>query len=156
MFQSKTYAARRKRLKNQVASGLILFLSNGESPMNYPANTYPFRQESSFLYFFGLDSPDLAAVLDIEENRETIFGNDIGIDDIVWMGPQPSLKERSRKIGITDTQPFDKLESVLRTALQLGRENPLPSSLSAGKDDPHRNIAGHPAGRGQTVLPPAN
>ncbi len=122
MFQSKTYVARRKGLKNQVASGLILFLSNGESPMNYPANTYPFRQESSFLYFFGLDSSDLAAVLDIEENRETIFGGDIGIDDIIWMGPQPSLRERSRKIGISDTQPFDKLESILRTALQLGRK----------------------------------
>ena len=122
MFQSKTYVARRKRLKSQVGSGLILFLSNGESPMNYPANTYPYRQESSFLYFFGLNSPDLAAVLDIEENRETIFGNDIGIDEIVWMGPQPSLKERSRKIGIADTQPFEKLKSILHTALQQGRK----------------------------------
>lgn len=122
MFQSKTYVARRKRLQRQVGSGLILLLSNGESPMNYPANTYPFRQESSFLYFIGMNSPDLAAVLDIEENRETIFGNDIGIDDIVWMGPQPSLKERGRKTGITDIQPFEKLKSVLHAALQLGRK----------------------------------
>jgi Xaa-Pro aminopeptidase len=101
---------------------LILFLSNDESPMNYRANTYPYRQESSFLYYLGLNSPGLAAVLDIDENRETVFGQDVGIEDIIWMGPQPSLKGRSRKVGIAETLPFGKLEEVLRSALRSGRK----------------------------------
>jgi Xaa-Pro aminopeptidase len=116
------YSTRRKLLKNRVGSGLILLLSNDESPMNYRANTYPYRQESSFLYYVGLNSPGLAAVIDIDESRETLFGQDAGIEDIIWMGPQPLLKERSRKVSIAETLPFCKLEEVLRSALLSGRK----------------------------------
>ena len=77
MFDSKIYTGRRNRLKGQVMSGLILFLGNEESPMNYQDNPYHFRQDSSFLYFFGLDSPRLAAVIDIDENKDIIFGDDV-------------------------------------------------------------------------------
>ena len=86
MFDKKTYQQRRMKLSRQVKSGLLLFLGNDESPMNYAANTYHFRQDSTFLYFFGLDSPGLAAVIDVDEDRQTVFGNDIDIEDIIWMG----------------------------------------------------------------------
>ncbi len=121
MFTKKTYQQRRVKLSRQVKSGLLLFLSNGESPMNYPANTYHYRQDSSFLYFFGLNFPGLAAVIDIEEGRQTVFGNDIDLEDIIWMGPQPSLKSRCAKVGISDTRPLPELAGVLQAAVRQGR-----------------------------------
>ena len=101
MFDSEIYTKRRNRLKEQVKSGLVLFLGNEESPMNYPANPYHFRQDSTFLYFFGLDFPSLAGVIDVDENKDIVFGNDVDIEDIIWMGFQPSLKERAE--GLVDT-----------------------------------------------------
>jgi Xaa-Pro aminopeptidase len=89
--------------------------------MNYAANTYPFRQDSTFLYFFGLDQPGLAAVLDMDEDTEWVFGDDPSIEDIVWTGPRPSLRERSRKIGIARTAPSKELGQVLSKAAQQGR-----------------------------------
>jgi len=91
MFNSNIYSQRRAILKKKLGKGLILLLGNGESPMNYTNNAYHFRQDSTFLYYFGLDQADLAAVIDIDENKEIIFGNDFTIDDIVWMGPQPTI-----------------------------------------------------------------
>jgi len=79
MFSPDIYVERRNRLKEQVQSGLILFLGNEESPMNYPDNQYSFRQDSSFLYFFGLDFPGLAAVIDIDQGKECVFGNDLTV-----------------------------------------------------------------------------
>lgn len=122
MFNKKTYSQRRAKLFRQVKSGLLLFLSNGESPMNYAANTYHYRQDSSFLYFFGLNSPGLAAVIDIEENRQTVFGNDVEMEDIIWMGPQPSLRSRCAKAGISDTRPLSELDAILQTAVRQGRK----------------------------------
>jgi Xaa-Pro aminopeptidase len=90
--------------------------------MNYPDNQYPFRQDSSFLYFFGLDFPDLAAVIDIDQNKEYVFGTDLTIDDIIWTGPQPLLKERCQKVGIADIGSLDKLAVVLKKAVQQGRK----------------------------------
>jgi len=99
MFNPKTYIQRRTLLKKAVKSGLILFLGNEESPMNYPANTYPFRQDSTFLYFFGLDSPGLAAIIDIDAGTDTVFGDDITIEDVIWMGSKPrSRKERPQPV----------------------------------------------------------
>jgi len=122
MFTKKTYPQRRAKLFKQVKSGLLLFLGNGESPMNYPANTYHYRQDSTFLYFFGLSFPGLAAVIDLDEGRQTVFGNDVDMEDIIWMGPQPSLKSRCAKIGITDTRPLAELAGVLQEAARLGRK----------------------------------
>ena len=121
MFSKNVYVRRRQQLQKQIASGVILFLGNQESPMNYPANTYHFRQDSTFLYFFGLSFPGLAALIDIDENRQTLFGNDLDMEDIIWTGPQPSLKSRCQKIGITDTQPLARLGEALRNVLRQGR-----------------------------------
>lgn len=121
MFQPEIYTERRERLKEQMSSGLILFLGNRESPMNYPGNSYPFRQDSSFLYFFGLNSPALAGMIDVEENRSLLYGNDVDVDDVVWMGDQPLLKDRAKEVGVKETYPLDKLENKLREALQKGK-----------------------------------
>lgn len=89
MFKKEVYINRRRELANSVKSGLLLFLGNSEVGFNYHSNTYTFRQDSSFLYFFGLDEPDLAAVIDPQSGEEIIFGNDVTMDDVIWMGPQP-------------------------------------------------------------------
>ena len=122
MFDSKIYIQRRKRLQEQIKTGLILFIGNEESPMNYPSNTYNFRQDSSFLYFFGLDFPLLAAVIDVDENKEIVFGNDVGIEDIIWMGYQPSIKERAMQAGVKETMPLNKLEETVKSAQQKGKK----------------------------------
>ncbi len=122
MFDSAIYTQRRNRLKEQLESGLILFLGNEESSMNYPGNPYHFRQDSSFLYFFGLDFPSLAGVIDIDGNRDIIFGNDVDIEDIIWMGFQPSMKERAGEVGVNETSPLDKLEETVKQAVQQGKK----------------------------------
>jgi Xaa-Pro aminopeptidase len=122
MFSAETYIARRKRLRADVGSGIILLLGNEEAPMNYADNQYPFRQDSSFLYFFGLDCPGLAAVIDIDQGTECVFGDDLTVDDIVWTGPQPTLKEKCLKTGISETAGLDKLPDVLKKAIKQGRE----------------------------------
>jgi len=122
MFDSKIYIQRRKRLKEQIKSGLILFLGNEESPMNYPANTYNFRQDSTFLYFFGLDFPALAAAIDVDEDKEIVFGSDVGIEDIIWMGFQPSMKERAMKAGVQETKPLSQLEEMVKRASKQGKK----------------------------------
>ena len=99
MFDKNTYIVRRNRLKSKGLKGIGLHLGNGESPMNCLDNTYHFRQDSSFLYFFGLDFPGLAGVIDFESGDEYIFGDDVEIDDIIWMGPQVSLKDNAAKSG---------------------------------------------------------
>ena len=122
MFDTKVYIQRREYLKTQIKSGIILFLGNEESSMNYPANTYPFRQDSSFLYFLGLDIPGLAAVIDVEEDKEILFGEDVTMEDIIWMGSLPSLKGRARMAGIKKTAPTADLEKTLRDAIKKGKK----------------------------------
>jgi len=122
MFSAEVYADRRKRLRAAMSSGLILLPGNQEASMNYPANTYHFRQDSNFLYYFGLDHPDLAAVIDIDENKDIIFGNDVTMDDIIWMGPQPSMKERAQLVGVENTQAFNDVIDYLAKAVSNGRK----------------------------------
>jgi Xaa-Pro aminopeptidase len=122
MFDADTYIARRKRLQADVESGLVLFLGNDESPVNYTDNQYPFRQDSSFLYFFGLDCPGLAAVIDVDEGDECAFGDDLTVDDIIWTGSQPSLKEKCQEVGIHQMARLDQLPATLIEAVQQGRE----------------------------------
>lgn len=116
MFDSEIYIQRRKALCEKVGSGLILFWGNDESPMNYPDNTYHFRQHSSFLYYFGIDVPSLAAILDIDNDRQILFGDDFTIDDIVWRGPQPTIADYATKCGIEESQPLVKLYTILKEA----------------------------------------
>lgn len=122
MFDSKVYKQRRDRLKEQVDSGLILFMGNEDRPMNYPANPYHFRQDSSFLYFFGLDSPGLAGVIDADKSQDIIFGNDVDIEDIIWMGDQPLLKDRALLAGVKEIAPLDKLGETLQEAVRKGKK----------------------------------
>ncbi len=121
MFQTSTYVQRREELRKQVKSGVILLLGNEDSPMNYKDNPYHFRQDSTFLYYFGLDFAGLAAVIDVDAGKEIIFGNELTIDDIVWMGTQPTLKEKSQLVGVGHTQPMAELKGFLGTAVQQGR-----------------------------------
>lgn len=121
MFSAKTYTQRRQELKKKLGQGILLFLGNQESPMNYADNGYHFRQDSSFLYYFGLDFAGLAAVIDLDEDREIIFGNELTIDDIVWMGTQPTLREKGLLVGISDTAPSERLAGVLSKAVSAGR-----------------------------------
>src|SRR5512144_2409176 len=105
MFSREVYVRRRSILKNSVKSGLLLFLGNEESPMNYPANQYTFRQDSSFLYYWGLDTPSVAAVLDLDKGKEILFGDDPTVADIVWTGPQPLIRDKAERVGVADAQP---------------------------------------------------
>lgn len=122
MFSAKTYIQRREILKKKIKSGIILFLGNSEAPMNYKDNTYPFRQDSTFLYYFGIDRPDLAAIIDLDENKETIFGDDYTIDDIVWMGQRKSIKQQAAKCGVKNTGSTLDLEKVCEAAFKQGRK----------------------------------
>ncbi|HEX7584965.1 MAG TPA: aminopeptidase P family protein [Prolixibacteraceae bacterium] len=122
MFSSKTYIARRQQLKAKIADGIILLLGNVDSPMNYTDNTFYFRQDSSFLYFFGLDFQNLAGIIDVESGEDIIFGNDVGIEDIIWMGPQISLKEKSEKVGVQRVEPYKNLQLVIEGAILAGRK----------------------------------
>ena len=121
MFSKKTYINRRNKLKAEVKSGILLFLGNDECGMNYTDNTYHYRQDSTFLYFFGLDHAGLNAIIDIDENREIIFGDELTIDHIVWMGTQPTIKEKSEAIGISETAPMSELHSYLDNAALKAR-----------------------------------
>ena len=122
MFSKQTYIGRRQQLMKDVEDGLILFIGNSESPMNYLDNTYRFRQDSSFLYFFGLNHPDLIGVLDVESGEETLYGNDYTIDHIVWMGNQPTIKDRALTCGINNTEPTSSLMHDLQDAISTGRQ----------------------------------
>jgi len=122
MFDKIVYTNRRESLKKKCGEGLLFFPGNGESAMNYSADTYPFRQDSSFLYFFGIDLPGLAAVLDLDSGDEIIYGNDHDIDDIIWMGAQPLLSENAAKAGVMRTKPLSELKNDLGEALRQKRE----------------------------------
>ncbi len=113
LFSADTYRKRRQELKRRMGSGVLLFLGNEQSPMNYGANHYPFRQDSTFLYFFGLDKPGLAATINVDEDTETLFGEELTMDDIVWEGPHPTLVELASLVGITQVLSPDKLASNL-------------------------------------------
>jgi Xaa-Pro aminopeptidase len=122
MFKSEVYTKRREELRKIMKTGLGLFIGNTEAPMNYPANTYHFRQDSDFLYFFGLDIPGFAGLMDFDSGKDRIFGNDADMDDIIWMGPQPLVKDLALKCGINDTSPVKKLEEVIKDALSKKRK----------------------------------
>jgi Xaa-Pro aminopeptidase len=122
VFPQTTYVDRREILKSRFDGGLLVFPGNNESPMNYADNCYPFRQDSSFLYYFGLDQPELAAVIDVDEGRATIFGDELTIDHIVWMGDLPTIAERAQRVGVEDTRSRSALAGVVQAATRAGRK----------------------------------
>lgn len=121
MFSKDTYVSRRETLKKKVGKGLLLFLGNDESGANYEDNTYPYRQDSSFLYYFGLPYAGLNAIIDIDNDREIIFGDELSIDHIVWMGTQPTIHEKALSVGIKETLPYDDIKMYLNNAKVLGQ-----------------------------------
>jgi Xaa-Pro aminopeptidase len=122
MFDSCHYVERRKILSEKVSSGIILFLGNEESPINYSDNTFRFRQDSTFLYYVGLFIPSLAVIIDTEKGETILFGNNPGIDSIVWTGKLPLLEELATQSGITKVEPFNKIADYLFTAKHTKRK----------------------------------
>lgn len=119
MFEKDIYVRRRAELKKRVGSGTLLFLGNDECGCNYADNTYPFRQDSTFLYYFGLPYDGLAAVIDIDNDQEIIFGDELTIDHIVWMGTQPTLHEKAHLVGVDNVRPSADLKSWLDRCVQV-------------------------------------
>lgn len=121
MFEKEVYINRRRRLKSMISKGIAIFTGNVESPVNYPDNTYHWRQDSDFLYFFGLDLPGLTAVIDFESGDEIIFGDDFDVNDIVWMGPQPAVADLAELSGIKKSHPADRIGDFVSKTLKEGR-----------------------------------
>ncbi len=121
MFKTEVYKQRRDVLRSKIKNGIALFLGNNESPMNYAANTYHFRQDSTFLYFFGINLPGIAGVIDFDEGKDYIFGTDVDIESIIWMGPQPTMKDNASQVGVDNVKPFDELAAFLQSAVSQKR-----------------------------------
>lgn len=121
MFSASLYAARRTALCAQMPGGIALFAANLPSPNNYANNTYYFRQDSSFLYYFGLDVPSLVGLIDLETGASTLYGDDPTIDDIIWTGPQPSFEEQALSVGVTKVAPLADLKPLLDRTIASGR-----------------------------------
>ncbi len=119
MFSRQTYIERRNELKKLVGNGIIVIFGNNEAPCNYPANAYyPFRQDSTFLYYFGQQRDGLVGVIDIDNDRETLIGNDIDIEDIVWYGSVDSVADLAEQVGIHDSAPMSQLKIIMNGALR--------------------------------------
>ena len=103
MFEKEIYVKRRENLKAAFQSGKLLFLGNDECGINYVDNTYYYRQDSTFLYYFGISKPGLVALIDIDEDAEYLFGDDATIDLIVWTGSQPRVAEMAERVGVRRT-----------------------------------------------------
>jgi len=113
MFDQKVYKERRDRLREKMRGGIILIPGNLESPLNYTDNTYHFRQDSTFLYLFGLDMPGLFGIIDTNTGNDTLFGDDITIEEIIWMGTKPSVKDLAATVGVVYTAPLKELSGKL-------------------------------------------
>lgn len=122
MFDKATYVNRRAKLRELMKDGIIILFGNNESPCNYPSNGYyPFRQDSSFLYYFGQNREGLVGVIDIDNGTETLVGNDIDIEDIVWYGSVDSVKDMAEQVGVANTAPMKSLKSICNEAMRLKR-----------------------------------
>lgn len=122
MFETSVYAGRRNLLKKEIQHGIALFLANPEASFNYPANTYHYRQDSHFSYFFGINLPGFAGCIDFDSGEEIIFGTDFDIDDIIWMGNQPSVRDLAARAGIHDSREYASLAAYLAEAQSKGRK----------------------------------
>lgn len=122
MFSKEVYVQRREALKKQVGSGILLFLGNDEMGLNYEDNAFRYRQDSSFLYYFGISNAGLSAIIDIDEDREIIFGDELSIDMIVWTGILPTLHAQALEVGVSDTRPALEVVDYLKKAKKAGRE----------------------------------
>ncbi len=122
MFSKEIYTSRREQLRGKLKSGLVLLLGNNEVPYNYRSNTYAFRQDSTFLYFFGLNHADYVGVMDIDAATDCIYGDDYSLDSIIWMGDVPTVKEQAESVGVTATASLNELGKVIGNAIKQGRK----------------------------------
>ncbi len=122
MFKAEVYAARRKQLREMLSGGLVFLPGNDEASMNYPANTYHYRQDSDFLYYFGHDHAGYSGLIDVDAGKDILVGDDVSMDDIIWMGPQPLMKEQARKCGTDNILASNKLADYVQDAISKGRK----------------------------------
>ena len=122
MFTADIYSARRAELRRRIGKGIILLPGNVESPFNYPNNTYHFRQDSTFLYYFGHSVPSLVGVIDAESGVDALYGDDFTVDDIIWMGPQPTIRDFADQVGVAEAKPMAQLVVDIQRAIALGRD----------------------------------
>ena len=125
MFAKEVYVRRRAELVRKMVAagqkGILLFVGNVEAPAQYKDNCYKWRQDSSWLYYFGLDDPQYAATIDLADGSETVFANDVEIGDIIWMGPQPSVASKAESVGVATSAPYAALDAVVAKAISQGR-----------------------------------
>ena len=121
MFSAATYAARRAELCRRIGKGVILIPGNWEAPYNYPNNAYHFRQDGTFIYYFGLNLPQFFGVIDAATGEATLFGDDVTVDDIIWMGPQPTVVELGAQVGVKNTLPLSALATFIAAATASGQ-----------------------------------
>ena len=124
MFNKEVYLSRRKALLGKMSgeSGIALFLGNVDAPAQYRDNCYKWRQDSTWLYYFGIDEPRYAAIIDLETGSETVFADDFDIDDIIWMGPTPSVASQAERVGVSATAPYSALDGEVAKAVAAGRK----------------------------------
>ena len=122
LFCQQTYINRRETLRKRIGSGLILLMGNNDSPMNYPSNVYKFRQDSCFLYYFGQHREGLVGVIDADEGKEYLIGNDIDIEDIVWFGQVDSVADLAAQCGVAHSAPMSQLAQLVEKAKGQGRK----------------------------------
>ena len=122
MFDKKIYMARRAKLRQALKGGLVFFPGNPEVPCNYAGNTYPFRQDSNFLYFFGLQTPDMFGLIDLDADKDYLYADDLTMDDIIWMGHLPSVADMAAEAGISETAPVNDLKELLHKAVLSRRK----------------------------------
>ncbi|MBR1678213.1 MAG: aminopeptidase P N-terminal domain-containing protein [Bacteroidales bacterium] len=126
MFEKSVYIRRRQTLLQKMreagADGIILLVGNAEAPAQYKDNCYKWRQDSTWLYYFGLDDPMYAAVLDIDDGSETLYADDVEIGDIIWMGPQPSVRSKAERTGVAHSAPYAEVDRAVKAALKAGRK----------------------------------
>lgn len=122
MFSPDIYTVRRAALRKKIKSGVILLPGNNDSPINYPSNAYGFRQDSNFLYYFGLTQPGYVGVIDIDRDTDCLYANEWTMDDLIWMGPQPTVRELAAKAGVKSAGNLLELAATLNSAIKKGRK----------------------------------
>lgn len=136
MFSKDIYIERRSVLKKNMGEGVLLFLGNVEMPMNFAENSFEFRQDSTFLYYFGISEPNLFGLIDVDEDKTILFGNELSMDEIIWMGRQETIHSKAKKVGIDDTKPIETIIEYLNSARKKGRNiHYLPTYTANQKND---------------------
>jgi Xaa-Pro aminopeptidase/Xaa-Pro dipeptidase len=122
MFSKNTYIQRRQALRERLGGGLVLLVGNLDAPINFAHNVYPFRQDSTFAYFFGVSRPGLSAIIDLDGGGEAIYGDEVSFDDRIWLGEGVSLAQQCAAVGCATLKPAADVQAVVAEALKRGRE----------------------------------